>query len=517
MSGTPVALGPWTGGMKNVSEEATVANDELSLVENMEQDIDGSLVSRPAITLDDPGPTGIGTITSIEPLGYYVPDTGITYLVCTINDTATYLYAVATKVWTEIWDEPASGFTQYSNKAVLISTSVAGGYWEAGVWTDTPSMPLGEQIVFYQERFWAYGARGTTDSTTVWFSKLTVISPPSSIFDWDTSTDFFTVSEGDGEWITALVPDTNALLIFRNGSTFVFTYPNSPINGTLRTLSKTIGCENKWAVAPYESYYLVFSAGFMYQFINFRYYPVNVKKIEFRRTTLANPLVFDVRLSIFGRRAILWFFGAVYVYKLVTSTWSMWVSPSTRAGHFFTIPPSSVSGESRVALAVTGEDEPSLRAGLYRVEESVLGTGEGELMTCRVRTKAYDFEEAAQYKRLFYWTVEIRSSEGIEALAHPDALPDGGTTWNEMEDYNWNDFGTWNNPLVLPVEYVDDVEFPTMAPVRTLVKIRGSHRFRRDLFEVIGVTRGTAATGPFRIYQITPYLQIEANVSRKVS
>ncbi|MCC6855871.1 MAG: hypothetical protein IT189_07400, partial [Microbacteriaceae bacterium] len=252
--------------MADVAEEATIADDELSLVVNMEQDIDGSLVSRPAIIVDSTGPTGIGSNLDIKPLGYYVRDDGVTFLVAAVS-TYTYLYNIDTKVWTQIWTTAASSFVQYDNKVVLISTTVAGGYWEAGSFTSTPTMPLGQQIVFYQDRFWAFGARGTGDSTTVWFSKLTVISPPSSIFTWATSTDFFTVSEGDGEWITALVPDTSALLIFRNSSTYQFTFPSAPSSGTLRVLSKTIGTENQWSIVAYESYYLAFSAGFLYQFI----------------------------------------------------------------------------------------------------------------------------------------------------------------------------------------------------------------------------------------------------------
>lgn len=501
--------------MADVAEEATIADDELSLVVNMEQDIDGSLVSRPAIIVDSAGPTGIGSNLDIKPLGYYVRDDGVTFLVAAVS-TYTYLYNIDTKVWTQIWTTAASSFTQYDNKVVLISTTVAGGYWEAGSFTSTPTMPLGQQIVFYQDRFWAFGARGTGDSTTVWFSKLTVISPPSSIFTWATSTDFFTVSEGDGEWITALVPDTSALLIFRNSSTYQFTFPSAPSSGTLRVLSKTIGTENQWSIVAYESYYLAFSAGFLYQFINYRFYPLNVKKIAFKRTTLPNPVQYDIRVSIFGRRVMVWFYGSLYVYRLVTSTWSTWDSPLTRAGHFLTIPPSSLSGESRSALAVTGENNSSLKS-LYRVEEEVLGTGSGELMTCHIRTKSYNFGEPAQYKRLMWWSIESRSSTGVEAIAHPAALPDGGTTWNDMEGEPWSSFGTWNNPLIQPVTYVDDVAFPTAAPTSTVTKIRTAIRFLGLLFEVFIDTYGTSATGPVRIYGITPYLLVEAGVSRKVS
>ncbi len=512
MPGAPVPLGPFTGGMANVAEQATIDDDQVALLENYELDLDGSLVSRPAIVSEQT--TGIVT-GDIQPLGYYVSSAGLTYLVAAV-DTITRIYELDGKVWTTIWTERASSFVQYDNKIVLSSETVAGGYWEAGSFTSTPTMPLATQIVFYQERFWAFGVRGTANATTVWFSNLTVISPPSSIFDWVTASNFFTVSKGDGEWITGLLADTSALLIFRNQSTYQFTYPTSPVTGTLRPLSKTIGAENQWAIVAYENYYVVLCAGFLYQFINYRFYSLNAKKINFERAALSGALMFDVRVSIFGRRVIVWFFGALYVYNITTSTWSKWVSPTTSAGHFLSVPPSSVSGESRVALAISGEDDNAKQI-LWRVEEDVLSTGSGETMQCVLRTKAYSLDESAQYKRLLYWAIEHRSASGLEAIAHPVAVPITGATWNDMEAYNWGDFGSWNNPLLQITDYTDTVTYPTLAPIMSTVKMIAAFRFIRVYFEVFQTCDGTTATSPSRIYSITPYMKIHAGLSKKVS
>lgn len=512
MSGQPVEIGPFLGGWNNRDELATIADDELSIVENFEIASDGTLVSRPAIVAEE---TGTPYSDDMTPLGYYVRNDGETFLVVA-TDTNTRIYQLSTKAWTTIWANPASGFVQYDNKIVLISTAAAGGYWEAGVFTSTPTMPRGEGIVFYQGRFWAWGAQGGANSTTVWFSNLTVISPPSSIFDWTTASDFFTVSAGDGQWITALVADPNALLIFRSASTYQFTFPTSPIQGTLRVLSSTTGADNKWAVAPYENYYIVFNAETVYQFINYRYYPLNTKKIRFERASLSNPVLYDVRVSIFGRRALIWYGGALYVYNLVTTTWSSWSSPASRAGHFMSVPPTSLVTEAAVALAVTGENDNAKKI-LWRIEDRVLGTGTGELMSCRIRTKAYAFGESSRYKRNFFWAIRIRSSRGVEGILNPVAIPIEGTTWNEMENFNWNDFGTWNNPLVLPVEYVDDVTFPTAAPVMSTVKMVARLHFLLMYLDVIMECDGTSETSPTRIYAITPYLSMSADLSKKVS
>jgi len=185
--------------------------------------------------------------------------------------------------------------------------------------------------------------------------------------------------------------------------------------------------------------------------------------------------MFDVRVSIFGRRVIVWFFGATYVYSLTTNTWSTWASPTTYAGHFLTVPASSISGEARVAIAVTGENT-SAKKILWRIEEEVLTTGAGETMQCIVQTKAYSLDESAQYKRLLYWAIENRSSVGLDAIAHPVAVPAGGTTWNDMQAYNWGSFGSWNNPLLQITTYVDSISYPTLAPIMNVIKVQAAFR-----------------------------------------
>ena len=512
MPGTPVPLGPWPGGMNNSSEIATIADDEVAFLENFEQDTDGSMVSRPAIVLASATVT-----TNPQPLGYYINAAGSTFLVVA-TDTDTRLYNIATGAWTTIWTSKASGFVQYDNKAVLISESTAGGYWNGTTFTVTPTMPKGSQIVFYQERFWAYGAQGTNDATTVWFSKLTVISPASSIFDWATSSDYFTVGLGDGEWITGLVADLNALLIFKGRSTWMFSYPSAPANGTLRQISSTIGADNQWAIASYENYYLVYSSGYVYQFINYRHYPLNQRKIDFT----ADPsmaLQFQIRLSIFGHRLIVWYFGTTYVYNILAQNWSTWRSPTTSAGQFFTIPASSAAGEIRTALAITGENDVAKKR-LWTISEKLLPVGAaGEQFNCTMRTKAHNFGEAAQFKRLMYWTVSVSSASGVDAIAYPITIPRLGTTWNAMNDTTWNELekGSWNNPLITLPTYVDNIDFPTAAPVPALVKVRGAFKFLSAYVEVFLACDGTLATSPVRIYSITLYTLIQANVSSKVS
>lgn len=514
MAGTAVPLGPFKGGMNNWSGQSTIGDDQLFLLENGEFDTDGTIVSRPAFTPEELTSPHTGVL---NPLGYYTRSDGETFLVIATG-TDTQAYQLSTQTWTQVWTSIAASFVQYDNKIVMCSESVAGAYWEAGTTTAVPTMPIASQIVFYQERFWLFGVKGSSSATTLWFSNLNVISPPSSIFTFDTSNNFITVSRGDGQWITGLVADTNALIIFRSASTYQFTYPNAPASGTLRSLSKTIGAENKWSYGFYENYYLVFSQGYLYQFINFRFYPLNTKKIIFSRGTLAGALLADIRVSIFGRRVVLWFYGSLYIYNLITATWSVWVSPTTSVAQLFTVPSASTTGQARSAICVTGETNAA-KQRLWRISDGVITVGAGEAFTLHIITKAYELNKSAQFKRLMWWALEVLSASGAEGIAHPLTIPISGVTWNQMSATTWNQLsmGTWNNLLITQPTYDDNTVYPMAAPQQMTIKVRTAIRFLRTSFEVFLHLDGTAATSPARIYSITPYLKVKATVSGKVS
>lgn len=514
MPGKPIHLGPFKNGLiaTTDSDPTTIPDFSLSRCVNFDFGQDGALASRPAIVTESAPPIAN---TRINPLGYYVRNDGATFLVAACG-TQTWLYDISAKTWTAIWATAAAGFVQYDNKVVLCAESGAGGYWESGAFTATPTMPAGSQIVFYQERFWIFGPKGTAAATTVYFSKLTVISPPSSIFDWATGTDFFTVSKGDGQWITGLLADPNALIIFRSSSTWVFTFPSSPAQGTLRQIDTKIGTDNRWTFVQNEGTYYVQSQGFLYQFINFRFYPLNTKRLEFVPGNFAQGAgAFDLRLSVFANRIILFYRGALWVYSTVTNTWSEW-DTLTDAAHFLTVPPTSLTGDSRLALVVTGSDATGQQK-LLRISEDPISTGTGEQITAWVRTKATAINDASRFKRLFYWTVEALTSTGLKGGAVPVSVISSFTTWDDMEGYNQDNFGTWDNPLIVIPTVVDEVPFPTNAPAHTITKLVKSMKVTRIYFEIYMTFDGTTRTVPAKIYDLVAYFKETAGIREKVS
>jgi hypothetical protein len=317
------------------------------------------------------------------------------------------------------------------------------------------------------------------------------------------------------------VPDVNAMLIFRNRSFYRFSFPGSPFDGSLFEQNSTIGADNRWSVVSYETYFLVLSQGYFYQLINYSFYPLNNKRIAFEGAATAQPILAgrETRLSIFGPRCLVWYHGSLFCYNIITNTWSTWDSPSTYAAHFHQVPQSSLPGIAPAALAITGVTDTT-KGGLYRIEDDVLDAGQpGETINCVLRTKSYAFDEAAQYKRMFYWTFEVRSANGGMGVAYPSAIPTDGLTYDDLEGISYDvlDLGTVDNPLILIPSYTTDVTFPTAAPVRALIKAGQDSRLLRMYYEITLECDGTASTSPARIYSIVPYVRIKASVSKQVS
>jgi hypothetical protein len=499
-----VRLGPFDGGLNNIGEAETLDDNELAELVNFEVAQDGSLTSRPPIFPDDPGANTLPSDTVA--LGYYTTGGGVTSLVVT-HSGKTWLYSIDTRVFAEIWDKAASGFTQYDDKAVLCSRDQAGGYWTNGIFTSTRQMPRGEDIVFYQERFWIYGVAGTGDENRVSFSKLNVISPASSIFDWG-SLDYFTVNQGDGQWITGIMPTAQRIYIFRTSSTYYFDYASSPLNGSLQQVSATVGADSRWCYVPYQNYYLVLSNGVLYLFQNSQYYPQSIAKVRFEpRGVRGGPSV-DRAVSVFGDRAIVWWKGATYVFNITRRTWSRWVSPTSEAARFLQIPWTATTANRPSALAVTGARHETLRR-IYRIQEELLSLGIGEQMACTLTTKTYTMDDQLSFKKLLWWGVEARTATGVRGTAVVGRLVASTVTWDEMESRTWDELelGTWDNPFIAPAEYVDDVKFPSAGPIVTVFRLRQALRFLRIQFQLSIEIDGLTGTSPAKINAIIPVVR----------
>lgn len=320
------------------------------------------------------------------------------------------------------------------------------------------------------------------------------------------------------------------LYIFRNASTWRFSYNSTPLTGgILANVSTTVGADSKWSFCRYENYIIVLNSGTLYEFINEYFYPLNDQKVNFQRASYVNSRSIDTCLSVFEDRAIVWYYGAIYCFNMKLRGWAKWSTPTTNAARFLQIPQSALGLSDPAAIGVTG-GTVSAQKVVYRIKEGIV-SGAGETMACMIRTKAYDFGSSA-LKRMFYYDGEFRTAAGVDSLLFPVQLSDSaeGTTWNEMNapDVIWptsadstgyRELQTWNSPLGVTslTVFEDDVSYPSLNPLQLLIKfIRGGFA-RRFYAEFYLACDGTPATSPTRIYSLTMYVEEKAYASAKVS
>lgn len=539
-------LQKFTGGLNNYWDQSAIADNELADIINFEFSPNGALMSRPAIYTEKNGSTDIVTPVAGQPidiLGTYVRADGVRFLVVTTN-AKTWIFNVVAKTWTEIASFKASDCTQYLNKIVLCSTTVSGGYWENGTFTSTPSMPLLGGIELFQTRFFGYGVEGTSTANIVYWSNISTAGPSgesTSVWNWkDANLNYLYVEigGGDGQWITAIAQGYNDIVIFRNKSTYRYSYGDVPEEGTMQAMQQDIGAESRRSVVKFENAHFVLSGGILYKYQNWLYYPLNAQKVKFE------TYVFDKRfqhaVSIVGRRALVWHNGSMYSYNLDTETWAEWESTS-RVAYFVTVPRRSEESEESLFYGISGGTEaaggPSDFA-LWRIEDEPVSATGSETFKCSLKTKIYDFDAPVEWKRLYFWTADVASALPVKAVVYPVALGVTATTisWDELSKNDsgdvlyktWDElgkdapfdasYGTWDE-IAIPTGAIETTvdDFSHVRPLRIEMKLNQALRFRRIYFELYLDCDGTALTSPVQVFSITPMIGAKAKIAKEAN
>lgn len=535
----------FTGGLNNYWDQSSIADNELASIINFEFTTNGALSSRPPIYPEKKAGAAVTSPVATEPfdiIGVYTPQNGTRYLVITTN-TKTWVYNVITQIFTQIATFKAADCTQYDDKVVLCRTDGSGGYWSVGyTFTSTPTMPPLGGIEVFQNRFFGYGVSGTTTASTLYWSDITTFGPAgelTSIWDWqdDTGNYFYVeIGIGDGQWITAIDQGYNDIVIFRNRSTYRFSYGDDPALGNMAVMQQDIGADSKRSVQKFENAHFVLCNGILYRYQNWIFYPLNAKKVRFNPSTV-DLRRFEHAVSLVGRRIIVWNGGGIYVHSLDTDTWSEWETMYD-AAYFVTVPKQDESGLEELYYGVTGNTSAVGTSitdfTLFRIEDYPTSVVGSEEMQCRLRTKIYDFDTPSEWKRLFFWTVDLQSAYPVKATAYPVALGEtapvitwdelskdfptevGYKTWDELSKDGPTDvtYGTWDN-LGLPSGGIATT-VGTVAygfPTRLEAKLNQSLRFRRIYFELYLTCDGTALTSPAQIFSITPLISAKARVA----
>lgn len=319
-----VQIGPFSKGMNNFSDPSALPDDAAAELLNMELDLDGSLVSRPPfhnIGVDMPlRPTG-----DMQILGYYYTTTGAEYLIASDGSSSTYYLSGGT--WNLITNTfSATAMTQFDDKAWLLApvgSANPGGTWTpGGSFVAEPNMPRGTIIVAFKFRLWvAQGEQALSNGSRLFFSKVLGVTP-----FWPASSEFVDIARGDGQNIISVKLYYESLLVFRTGSIYRFQYTSDPAAGTIEVSVPGVGLDTRHSIDDYENYFYFSYDDKAYEYLNGRANEIS-QAITFEA---GSRLGFssDRSVSVFRNRAIFAFYDTLYVFNLVTRTWSRWRMPS---------------------------------------------------------------------------------------------------------------------------------------------------------------------------------------------
>ncbi len=544
------ALQKFTGGLNNYWDQSAIDDNELAAIINFEFATNGSLQSRPPIYNQVNGSnTKIVTPVATQPIdiiGVYVRQDGVRFLVCTTN-AKTWIYNVTAYTWTEIASFKASDCTQYLNKIVLASTTAGqGGYWEDGTFTNTPTMPALSGIELFQTRFFGYGVKGTTEANIMFWSNISTAGldgVSTDVWNWKNSLPipsydgmYVEIGGGDGQWITAMEQGNGEIILFRNRSTYHYSFGDDPALGVMRAVQQEIGAENKRSVTRFENAHFVFSGGILYRYINNIYYPLNAQRVKMVAQSFGRRI--ETAISIVGRRCIVWNSGTVYVYNLDTETWSQWESVH-RVAYFVPVARRAEVNEETLYFGISGASSAPTTSdfALYRIEDKPSTTNGSEAFQCSMKTKIYDFNTPVEWKRLYFWTADVTSAKDVKAAVYPVDLPAtapattwdmiskdyptevGFSTWDELSYDTVGDtsYGTWDNLKASDGQVSTLVEFSSGSPQRMEIKLNHSLRFRRAYFELYLDCDGTASTSPVNVFSIIPMIGAKAKISKEAN
>ncbi len=519
-------LGPFSGGLNIGSDPVQISDNELIQCLNFELDIDGSLVSRPAIQVAFQGAQNERLLIFGS-----VVFAGILYLFATRN-SQTFVSSNAGSSWTQLnpggLSRECKTMEIYNNTVWLPATptSANGGisWTPGGGAVAVATMPRGNKCIVHKNRLYICpGEDATSNESRLMFSQsadFTVWSGGGS--------GFIDVQPGDGDTLNNAIVYQDNLLLFKGESTHVLAYDLDPVDAILRKLNPVVGSGGSFGVVQYENTAYVLHRNKVYEITNFIFNILNIKV----------PFVFDnalptgtstrfenQHLSILGERVVVRYFNRTYVYQLRTKTWSEWRKTdetSTIEWHIF--------GPLVRARDLTGAGADdyytgysfTVSSGGYKVikikDGRFSGAAEGtgtHKFYCIATTKNYDMADPIRYKRLHWWGADIISGEDVAGSITPITLV-SATSWDALTTQTWAALNTWASPISGSVSFEEVITGDDITNTNKSIKFGKSLRFRKINFSLRLQTDGSPSQ-PTKIFQYVAIVRTAQTVSARIS
>jgi hypothetical protein len=366
MPGKPIKIGPFVGGLNNISTAGESKDNEVVEMVNYEVGLDTALASRPPIEVVNG--TALTLANQWDVLGIYRINTGNWYVIVNVPTGATTydikgfplgdftsISPLSIKTTTGLNNKVVS-FVQYNDWCyfnVAVGATDTGFRYKIGSGAvSLAAMPRGNAMVSWEDRLWISATGDNTTGNYVYFSTVDGTGPHPET--WNTSVDFFNTDPGSGGLNTALLPLTSALLIFKEDATYRFTFPTAPKNGDLSNISRQIGAAGPTSVCAFENYSFIYDQGKVYELINTKFTQLN-RNVDFGKGVgdTVDALAPGVDMSIVSRRILIRYYNRMFAYGIDTQTWSEWTSVSGSPSKFIELPADSASANPSVYLAAS--------------------------------------------------------------------------------------------------------------------------------------------------------------------
>lgn len=570
MAGSEIAqLGPFVGGLNNSLDPSSIRDEELATLVNYEVTEDGTLTNRPVITVNqwgfDYGTGGNGSIggqsngKAVIPLGvgrYMNEGAAILYKYFAasvywegLNNAANSLWIGNRKI-TGL-DQSGNGnighrIAQYNNDMYFTNArqpDLVGKVPVGGTTlTKIPTMPLGQTIFQHKSRLFIFPGPQTNTATNLNNAKFFYTDAPYTGGAWDQDKNFVNVGFGDGQYISTALIYNGDILIFKENSTWRFTYEANIGQGSLEVINPSVGSYGAYSATICNGLVYTYYAGNVYEIFNYQWSNVS-QKINFGRASIeaGEGFVDGVNLSTLGDRVILNHWGRTYVYSQRSKTWSEWES-ETMLGQGITVPTSVIEDQDRrheLALfsyykhthKPARSDTNWKISRLFRVFDTndpitdVDQNGKpanqqnSENFECRIRTKSFDLGSDAAFKRLMWWGASVLTRSDVQGQAtvivnnaafNYDQLD--GTTYDSLDQ------ATWDNLLdILPTAITDVDATSTVSHGRRFIKFLKGLRFRQVYFTYKAQVDGTSDTLPNKLFSITAVFRGKTKMAKEIS
>ncbi len=517
--GAPTILGPFTGGLHNASGRGEAIQDaELYDLTNFEVDPDdGTIVNRPGIDVVSNG-LPVSSIT----IGTFYPAGADPFAITTNN---TNIKIVNVRTGNVVFTQACSGHAGASFYGVNqdrfyiapVAGKTDGGFFTYNgttfSWTPVPQIPPGDVLVVYQTRlFLASGDQepAKTDGTLYWCK-----ATDGTVWDKPNDGGSVGINPGDGQRLKSIAVLNNDIILFKEHSTYRFTYTGNPLNATISKISNVIGAPNWNSVAVYDNNSVfVIHSGAVWQLYAFNYVKISIplKLEQIIGPNNTNSSLFQC-LSICFNRLFFRYWNKMYVYGLDTKTWSIWQT-SRDFNRVFYCPSTTNSGNPDVGFMCPAGNTATGTLQIYNDRYSHIVVNGGEVFTCTLQTKIFDFNEPWAYKVLFWWGLHIAAAGTVAAQAQiPNAIR--VVKWGDVASRTWGDAAAfkWGSSTKITTPVTRGVSSGEFG--RRFIKNTGKMRFRQIYWTVTYTTQYNAENDAIiRIYSIVPVLKEKETVSR---